>query len=397
MTSNIFSPKKLFIWGMTIGLFAYIMLLILTEGAWFDSTLFNVAHAPEFSDFFGYIGFHQMYDNAYEDVFNVYPPLQVLMYKVIEIMSRAANTIGSELLADTAIGSMIFSGWIVFCMVGIGLCFDISNEIKGIEKYCLLISFCFSYPFFSYAIKTGNPVILVLICLTIAMYFMDSDDKIKREITLIAIAMAAASKIIPAIFGIFYLKEKRYKEAIRLTIYGIVFFFVPFVYYDGVNGAILFAHNVIKDADAFIFPWTALDVFRYVFWYIGDVDLVMTVSKIASYIFGIILLVLCFIEEEKWISISYLCEFMLLVSPVTQAYSLVYMGIPMLFWIDKKSVCSQKEYVDYIYAMLFVMIFWGWKWSIEYGALWGMLIIQMISTSSKLLGKRIIKQNSKMR
>jgi hypothetical protein len=65
-----------------------------------------------------------------------------------------------------------------------------------------------------------------------------------RETALFLFAIAAALKLYPAVFGILYLVKKRYKEAGRLIIYGFLFFFVPFVFFQGGNGFRIFLYNI---------------------------------------------------------------------------------------------------------------------------------------------------------
>ncbi|MBQ9783212.1 MAG: DUF2029 domain-containing protein [Clostridia bacterium] len=44
------------------------------------------------------------------------------------------------------------------------------------------------------------------------------------------IAVAAGIKLYPAIFGLLYVKEKRWSETLRLIAYGVLFFVVSFAF-----------------------------------------------------------------------------------------------------------------------------------------------------------------------
>ena len=113
--------------------------------------------------------------------------------------------------------------------------------------------FACSYPFWL-AIERGNMSLLVLILLMYAMALKDSTKIWERETALLLFAMAAALKLYPAVFGLLYLISKRYKEAVRLVIYGallfthqlygVLFFFLPFVFFQGVHGFQIFLHNI---------------------------------------------------------------------------------------------------------------------------------------------------------
>lgn len=56
-----------------------------------------------------------------------------------------------------------------------------------------------------------------------------------RELALICLACAAAMKLYPALFGLLLLSDKKYKEAVRAVIYGIVLLVVPFFFMGGVG------------------------------------------------------------------------------------------------------------------------------------------------------------------
>lgn len=53
---------------------------------------------------------------------------------------------------------------------------------------------------------------------------------------MILIAVCAGFKLYPAVLGLLYLKEKRWKEALRLVVYGAVLVFGPFVFFGGLEG-----------------------------------------------------------------------------------------------------------------------------------------------------------------
>ena len=79
-------------------------------------------------------------------------------------------------------------------------------------------------------------VYLVLVLLIAFLLMRDSEKKVNREIALICLACAAGLKIYPALFGVLYIKEKRFKEAVRAIIYGVLIFFLPYIFFGGIDG-----------------------------------------------------------------------------------------------------------------------------------------------------------------
>lgn len=145
---------------------------------------------------------------------------------------------------------------------------------------------------------------LVLILLMYACAWMDSEKKAEKEAALILIAFAAGLKLYPAIWGVFYLAEKRYKEAIRLIIYGILLFFLPFIFFQGVDG----------------------------FW-------------------------ICFLNKKSWQTIALLTSLMIIFVAASGTYCLVYWVIPFLCFMN--DLYQRREYrkLDYVYAVLFALVF----------------------------------------
>ena len=76
---------------------------------------------------------------------------------------------------------------------------------------------------------------LVLGLLLAALQLKDHSSPVRREIGLLLLAVCVALKIYPAVFGLLFLKEKRYKELIRLILYSLVLLFVPFVFFGGIS------------------------------------------------------------------------------------------------------------------------------------------------------------------
>ncbi|MBR0093616.1 MAG: DUF2029 domain-containing protein [Lachnospiraceae bacterium] len=136
---------------------------------------------------------------------------------------------------------------------------------KYLEKYregtglVMALMVLFSYPFFATSFQRGNSVLPLCIMLCIAFRWKDSESKVKRELALILIAAAAAIKIYPAIAGFLYLYEKRYKEALRLLLYGIILFFGPFVFFGGLEGLKIFITKIItKERGSSMPGWQSL-------------------------------------------------------------------------------------------------------------------------------------------
>ena len=80
---------------------------------------------------------------------------------------------------------------------------------------------------FSY--ERGNVIYLAVIGMVCFIEHYQSENKVLREWSFIALAFAAAIKGYPAIFGILLIWEKRWKEAILFNPFTHVLLLLPFL------------------------------------------------------------------------------------------------------------------------------------------------------------------------
>ena len=79
------------------------------------------------------------------------------------------------------------------------------------------IAFCLSMPVI-FTIERANFLLMTLFFILFYIFNNDSENKIRRELALISLAMASALKLTPAVLGILLLYNKQWKEAIRTVI-----------------------------------------------------------------------------------------------------------------------------------------------------------------------------------
>ena len=77
---------------------------------------------------------------------------------------------------------------------------------------------------------------LVLGLLAAGLRMRDSKTPWKRETGLLLLAVCNAMKLYSAVFGLLFLKEKRYRELLRLVLYSVLLLILPFGLYGGIAG-----------------------------------------------------------------------------------------------------------------------------------------------------------------
>ena len=89
-----------------------------------------------------------------------------------------------------------------------------------------------SFPFL-YLFERGNILLLTFVLVLIFLVFGDSPSRTRRELALLALAAAAALKLYPAIFALFLLRDKRYRELGRVILYFLLLSVLPTFFFGG--------------------------------------------------------------------------------------------------------------------------------------------------------------------
>lgn len=252
---------------------------------------------------------------------------------------------------------------LIYLMMMIIICCILVQQVQVLLKDKVRFSFLIallillSEPFWGSAIERGNSVLIALVLLMYALILLDSQSKINREIALILIAMAAGFKIYPAIMGLIFIIEKRYKEALRLVLYGIIIFFIPFAFFGGIHGFCQFIHNltVIEGANGSFY--TVSEVFYLIYKELFHNPLIPSyiqiMGQILSLIFFIIAVFISFVTKKIWVRYLFLCSIMIVFVPASYPYTTIYLLIPFLFFLREQ----QESVEECIYSVLFGIIF----------------------------------------
>ncbi len=231
---------QLFIVIESISIFVFLTLNLIWRGWMFSSLMLRIQ--TQFDDFFVHFGLGSapIGTNIYEySNMACFPPLAYLMYGFLARLSgfQAELPTAAESVRDAGFNMMVLMLYNFICIVLMVYAVSLYVKKKGFVTLVLFPALLiFSYPILFSSIQRGNSAFLTAVLLAIALAWRNDPSKVKRELAMILIAVCTGLKIYPAVFGLMYLKEKRWGEAVRLVIYGAVLFFVPFVFYGGFAG-----------------------------------------------------------------------------------------------------------------------------------------------------------------
>lgn len=201
----------------------------------------------------------------------------------------------------------------------------------------------------------GNCTVLALIFSMIFLFGYESDNKIIKEFSLIALAIAAGIKIYPAILGVLLLRDKHYKEALRAIVYGVVFFFGPFLFFERFTGVRVLFSNLLGLSGGEAIQIGRLNMTSAIYsWFLilGKENAgLMAFLNGAIYVELILVLILSLFVKEKWKAVSMLMLAIVSYSGVSCTYMLVMMIVPMLMFLDKEGKYSK---LDVVYGILMI-------------------------------------------
>lgn len=197
-----------------------------------------------FMDFFNHVGYVSHESGVYQSsVHACFPAFAYLFYALIAWLLPEGAAV---MHAPHLMSPLLYVAYFIVTAISVALLSAIVNRylkayspvIRGAVVLMLLCSNVFID-----MIERGNSVFLAVILLLAAMLLREREGRLPRELALIFIAAAAGLKVYPALFGALYLLERRYAEAVRLVVYGVAFFLLPFAFFGGVDGFLAFFAN----------------------------------------------------------------------------------------------------------------------------------------------------------
>jgi len=207
--------------------------------------------AIRFTDYFMHLTAsmdrHQLYQKVTDPQIGCFPPLAYLMYFFLYRLTPLAfemveNYEEMELIPGTM---QVFTYYLIFSAllfyVGISKTGKRSTR-RDLSIFTLLMA---SAVFSGSGYMMGNSAMLVLAMLVIAFVLKDGPSCLGREAALMLFAICIGIKLYPAIFGLMYLKEKRYRELGRLVFYSLALVFLPFVFFGGIEGLKAWVGNIL--------------------------------------------------------------------------------------------------------------------------------------------------------
>lgn len=325
--------------------------------------LFFLVQDPDdsFMDFFNPIAWVTPLHSAYAYALNIYPPLMTSISGWIGNLFQFPSDMTAKAIRATLLGKTSLA---LYFAVSLSIFFALLYKFKEGAKSQKIL-FCaavfFSAPFLSW-IERGNYIILALIgSLFFLLYYKDKRP-LFRHLAVVALAGAISVKFYPAVFGMFLLREKRWKDILYLGAYTAAFFFIPFLWLGGFSQIKIYLSNLSKNANVFsgygyslsaantielltlpflqaANPLTGLEILRKWLHYIPFV--MLGYGAIISYF-----------SQRRWQVLAVLCLLIVLIPAISFMYAELFMLLPLAAFIDEEPEFTVQNGIFFVLLAL---------------------------------------------
>ncbi len=193
--------------------------VVLYSGKLFQEDNLNTEKYAAFLNPYGFSpdGMHVPFPHAN------YLPLAYGLYHLLFILS--GRDVSSSLAMAVSVGWMTLSALLLFLIL---------RKLFSSDKLGLLPAFiCLLSAPSIFAFERGNLIYFTVVLIAFFLLHYRSENCFLKECAFLSLAVAAAWKVFPALFGVLLLSERRWKEAARLVVYGVLFTFLPFLFIKG--------------------------------------------------------------------------------------------------------------------------------------------------------------------
>lgn len=279
---------------------------------------------------------------------NLLPLTYVLLYPlasyVRHIQNASFDSMNAYAMRSMQIPAIACAAFMIisFALMFYSLYYASKRSEK--EKLLLLGAFAVSAPFL-FNIDRANTLILTIPLCFIFFQFYDSTNIKLKHLGFICLAIAAALKIYPAMFGILLLRDKRWKDAIFTIIYGLFFAIVPFFFLKGG-----FINNIVWCIDcmkehALVYGHGPIG------FYVKPFNIFRVLPVIFSYVTFVLAMLSALIMKKSWKLFALISLAYLLTSGFQGYYCVMMLFYAIIIYFNEDHKAS-----DLIYVVFFIVI-----------------------------------------
>ena len=347
------NPKNLFIILMSISLIVFLIAGAI-GGVKELTSIFYLNASDLFMDMFNSIRDVFQGAGVYTERHVIYPPMANLVYLFLSLFIPAEY--GNSAFDDRAtwvnypecIAVAIVFSVVLIALYSIVIYLNLPKE--RFTRILLAVFFVINVPF-AFLIERGNIIIISIIFTAVYMFTYSSESKVLREVGLISLAFAFSIKLYPALFGFFLIVDKRYKDALRCSLYALLMLALPSFFFGGLTCLRTLAENIIAFSKTRIdmgFENSANGLF-------GGLGNALVLFYENFYLFMLLTFIVgCFFIKKKWKIYMYAIMVYNVIPALTQVYSWVLMAVPLIIFFKEEKLTVKNVFYFLIMTLPFM-------------------------------------------
>ena len=279
--------------------------------------------------------------------------------------------------------------------------FDSKNRFDG--AMISLVCCCLSFPIL-FTIERGNTLIFTVLLVSVFIFYYDSCSCWKKELALLCIALATAGlKISPGVFCALLIYNKDWRAILRVIIYSLIIFFVPFFFFrGGIQNLSQLLFNIKLNLVIYADlpgPGLIASYLKYSRIFLGEnykmSDMLYLFFMVLRSVISVILVLGAFCYEEKWKRVFNLTIVLLVFPSVSQTYATLYM-IPFTILFTKMLYNRELSIDVLIIYICLIMVYFVYRHMISdflnYNFAVPLLVIVAFCYSIKSIKNSVLKR-----
>ncbi|MBP3720906.1 MAG: DUF2029 domain-containing protein [Clostridia bacterium] len=365
-------PRNLFYLISAAGLLLYFLLSFRYGGRLYSWMIQENAPEIRFIDYFPHLSDAADRTNLYQHISGdaqasylpLFPPLAYCMYHFLYRLSALPGSPSPDLPVESLPGALSV---LTFYLMATALIFFLAVEITGKRNrrrdLLIFTLLTFSAVFAGSGYLTANSALLVLGLLTAGLHLKDSPNPLRRETGLLLLAVCVALKIYPAVFGLVFLKEKKYRELARFVLYSLLLFFVPFLFFGGLPGFLAWFANLQRPLQSSDFgrPQYLKGLFSTLIQAVSGRD-VPVLSTVLTLAVSLLWVWLAWRSESRIRTLFFLICVMVFFPSNSFRYTLAYFSVPLVLLLKEEPEAEWQGraagIVFPLYGLLYTVPVW---------------------------------------
>jgi hypothetical protein len=338
-------PAELFVIIMALSITVWtVFYLCIGNGRFSD--MFFLRTGDLFMDYFNSIRDAAQGPGVYTERNVIYPPLANLIF--LALAQFAPHGYNDTPFFDRKNWLNYSSAIILFVLIAIAcalIVYTVFRENINRKKLLAIVFgfFCVFNASTLYMIERGNVLILCLISIAVFAFTYNSESKTAREIGIIALAVAAALKLYPALFMWLFISDKKYKELARCLAYFSVLMILPSFFFGGPKCIITLLKNTFGFSAKKGSSSSAITVIaKYT-------HIPTKLISLGAYVWCLINLISFmaspFLKDERWKSFIKGTLLILTAPPLTSQYVWSFFLIALVLLCNFKPKADKKDFV----------------------------------------------------